>query len=768
MTARSKKPAVVASSPARDAVMRASTPPNGDPFFFHSLRSQIAAQGSFDKPYAQSPYAYAPIRARAAALSQVPFVLLKWDRKAMATGETFDRRIKGLKRHISKAPDEILAFVAHIHRPAERFRAIRSLAPWLSVSQVRAIALDDAIEVESGPWYDLFRKPNPDMTRAQLWEATFTWKALDGGLFWAMESVAGPVLKPDEVPTRIYPEAYGDWRANVDKRRKKITGWYRKGENPNTALDPSWQITRWYSFNPYSQIDPLSPLTPAMQWLRSDYKAQVFNEAFFDNGARIGGTTTTDKSPTPQQRKEFLEQFEERHSGSRKRGRPSLLWDGLKYTPNDQTHREMEFTKLTDHTRDILSLVTGTPKIAMGQMEDVNLASALMSLRAWWEGVLLPELAYAEDLTDSHVFTEERAPGLFGVFDTSSVVALRDNMSENVDAAKKLWDMGATLNDLNQRFRLGLPETEGGDTGWRPQGLVPTNMPWEDTRPPASVPPEPPPAKEAKAITGAPAIVVIRADKSESEIERHRDRVITELLEPASAQFASRMKAFLFRLRNAQLKLITDADSIGAVEPLLFSIGEWRPRFIEDSLPLMKRWTRAGDRFAAEEIDDISGAGKAVSTDEELDSLSASLADKASISVTSLRRSLRNILATLFETDSNETTKEEIITAVKAFFAAQRSGERALVVGTWEAGVATSTARFKAWDKRGIETHVWSNSHDELVRHTHIEYGDAGPKKIGFNWASVINAPYVIRHPHDSSAPLKEVIHCRCAAVPLA
>jgi len=72
----------------------------------------------------------------------------------------------------------------------------------------------------------------------------------------------------------------------------------------------------------------------------------------------------------------------------------------------------------------------------------------------------------------------EYGPDIRLTYDLSNVEALAENYTEKVDNAKKLWDMGVPLTEINRRLELELEleGVDGADVGYLPGGLLPTNF----------------------------------------------------------------------------------------------------------------------------------------------------------------------------------------------------------------------------------------------------------------------------------------------------
>jgi hypothetical protein len=67
-----------------------------------------------------------------------------------------------------------------------------------------------------------------------------------------------------------------------------------------------------------------------------------------------------------------------------------------------------------------------------------------------------------------------------------------------------------------------------------------------------------------------------------------------------------------------------------------------------------------------------------------------------------------------------------------------------------------------------VELQYWMTAQDERVRPTHVIYGEAGSKPVGFDWSQLADdAGYTLRFPCDPEChEPSEVVNCRCFTVP--
>lgn len=97
----------------------------------------------------------------------------------------------------------------------------------------------------------------------------------------------------------------------------------------------------------------------------------------------------------------------------------------------------------------------------------------------------------------------------------------------------------------------------------------------------------------------------------------------------------------------------------------------------------------------------------------------------------------------------------------------QASTAKTLTVARTEVGGYMGGLRNEMFQAAGVSEQEWVSAGDEATRDSHVVFGQAGPKAIGFNYLTLVDgAGGVLRYPGDMEGPAREVINCRCVMVP--
>ncbi len=93
-------------------------------------------------------------------------------------------------------------------------------------------------------------------------------------------------------------------------------------------------------------------------------------------------------------------------------------------------------------------------------------------------------------------------------------------------------------------------------------------------------------------------------------------------------------------------------------------------------------------------------------------------------------------------------------------------GDRTDSIATTETnGAINSVQDYLALQLAELQT--WVTAEDDRVRPTHVIYGDAGAKPVGFDWSQLVGGGYTLRYPCDPAChEPAEIVNCRCFTVP--
>ena len=399
-----------------------------------------------------------------------------------------------------------------------------------------------------------FEKPNAFQGFGQLMESILGWIHINGDVILVMR-------RKDEnsVPEEMMAVSADPFEP-VFNKNGTIQGWLM--ENPEGGKKIPFrkhEIIHIAFWNPNEGWRGLSPITPARSGIRQDFFADSFNLSFFANNGAPGGVIEIEQNLTPEGFERVVKQYEDKHGQPGQAHKMLILEGGAKFKPATFTQKDMEFLNQKKWNRDATLAAFGVPKMEVGIIEEgANLAVIKMQSREFWLKNLIPKMELIEWHLWAQLFSKISGGRVWAEFDTSAIDALQDEFHEKVATARSLWEMGYTMNQINKRLKLGLPENSWQDTAFRPTqiealavdgdgtpivqdtenpGADPLRKPatGEDTKPNEGqeVKPEPAPAsKPAFAATADPnnkAAIGLLASKLQRFFFKQRSRQLSAL-----------------------------------------------------------------------------------------------------------------------------------------------------------------------------------------------------------------------------------------------
>jgi hypothetical protein len=139
------------------------------------------------------------------------------------------------------------------------------------------------------------------------------------------------------------------------------------------------------------------------------------------------------------------------------------------------TAAELDFVESRRFIRDEICSAFGVPPPMVGNYERATLANIETARQIFWRDTMIPVLDKISGILNLQLVAEYGSE-LRLRYDLTQVDALQENYTEKVNNAKGLWSMGLPWNEINRRLEMGFDEVEGGEIGYLPAGLLPTNF----------------------------------------------------------------------------------------------------------------------------------------------------------------------------------------------------------------------------------------------------------------------------------------------------
>src|SRR3984885_10990347 len=255
------------------------------------------------------------------------------------------------------------------------FAAVNAIASEVSNIQLRLYQVkgDDHEEQEDHPLLTLLDGVNERMTGIELKYVTMSHLELTGNCYWLLDGVNSDTDKP----RAIYPLNPGNVRLHLKK-----DAFPYKLDHYTFTID-----NKQFRFEPYQILhikypDPNDPFVgigipqTIPSWIDSDNYAMEYNRKFFINGASVGLYIQTDTNVEANIER-IRKGWGNRQEGVENAHKTPVLPKGAKLEHTGVTHRDMDFNKLTEATRDRILAAFRVSKTILGTAEsDTNRSTA--------------------------------------------------------------------------------------------------------------------------------------------------------------------------------------------------------------------------------------------------------------------------------------------------------------------------------------------------------------------------------------------------------
>lgn len=355
---------------------------------------------------------------------------------------TYGRGFLGYNRSNATRQMQSYGSVGTLFAIVHRTSNATSQVEWKLYRKARSGLKADRTEVTSHAALDLWTKPNPFMPRQEFVEGTQQHVDLVGEGWWVI------VRHPNfNIPLEM-------WYVRPDRMRPVpdpevfLAGYMYTGPDGTEialGLDDVIQLRMPNPMDPYRGLGPVQSLMTDLD--SSRYSAE-WNRAFFRNGAEPGGILEVDRRLDDDEFTELRMRWNEQHKGVGNAHRVAIAEGGLKWVDRKLSQRDMQFAELRAISRDEIRGAFGMPKFAVGDVDDVNRATAEASDDWFAKQLTVPRLerikaALNHDLLPMYGATAQGLEFDYVSPVTGSAADEADVLSTKATAAKTLIDAGA-------------------------------------------------------------------------------------------------------------------------------------------------------------------------------------------------------------------------------------------------------------------------------------------------------------------------------------
>lgn len=243
-------------------------------------------------------------------------------------------------------------------------------------------------------------KPNPEMTRFELFERTVASLNLDGNAYWYFEhDNLGRVAQVWPLPPSI---------VTVERSRSTWEIQYRVGSKAHAGIYTSSNILHFRAFPGVDDLKGLSPIANFAQSIGLGLAAEEYGARFFGQGSTQNGVIEVPGDPKDTVLKRMAQEWERDHQGVANAHRPGFLTGGAKWVPtsipNDDAQflqtREFQVTDIARIFRVQPHMIGDLSHATFSNIEQQSIEFVVHTIRPWLvrlESALAPLIAPADN-----------------------------------------------------------------------------------------------------------------------------------------------------------------------------------------------------------------------------------------------------------------------------------------------------------------------------------------------------------------------------------
>lgn len=266
---------------------------------------------------------------------------------------------------------------------------------------------EDDTPVTSHLALEVFNKPNPFMSRKQLFERVEQHMDLVGE-GWMVFGKTG------KWPTSIWP-VRPDRMAPVPSAKDFLSGYLFAGPDGDKVPLEIDDVMFMCMPDPNDAFRGLGPVQSLLATIDSMRFGTEWNKNTFLNAAEPGGVIEVAANLSDDDFDTFSRRWDEMHRGVAKANRIAMLEGGMKWVSNGYSPKDMQFVQLQTVGRDTIYEAYGMPKSAMGVTENVNKANAVSGKELFSEQLQVPRLDRFKEAFNTHFLPQfgNTAKGLY-------------------------------------------------------------------------------------------------------------------------------------------------------------------------------------------------------------------------------------------------------------------------------------------------------------------------------------------------------------------
>lgn len=327
------------------------------------------------------------------------------------------------------------------------------------------IKKDGKVE-DSSELAKLFRYPNRELSRFDLWKQTCAWWSLDGEAFWwfGEDYSCG-------IPKEFYVLNPRNMQHVVNNGKVSKWVYTESGSGKPIIILPD-EIIHFKDWNPWNEFRGVSPLVSLGLEVEQDLLAARQNTGLLKEGGVPKGLLKTDQVLTENEA-ELLARTWDKKYGRGMKNRVAVLGKGTEYQPLTFSPDVLKLYEMKQWNLYTLLAKYGIPPRVANMQDSKSSLSGTdtdSQHRAFWNFTLIPLLKNFEEVLEVQFFRKFKLTEK-GQFNLGNVPELQE--SEDAQSNRDIAEINAGLKTINDVLRTrGEKEKPWGDIWFRSSSLI--------------------------------------------------------------------------------------------------------------------------------------------------------------------------------------------------------------------------------------------------------------------------------------------------------
>lgn len=332
-------------------------------------------------------------------------------------------------------------------------------------------------ELPNHPLILLLNKPNPFMSRGQLWGTVVMDRSLAGNAYLLKARVQnGPLKGKVQELWRLRPD-----RVKIIPSASNFIEGYEYNIGRDKIVYPAADVMHFKTRNPLNDYYGMPPLMAATGRLSIDEYMENFLRSFYERGGAGPGSVLSVKQKLNQEQKDQIrDRFKAQFGGS------AGFHELMVIDSNEHTYTQMGLNRglrdalpkeLDAVTEARIAMIFGIPGSILGLLigyESSSYANKRQDWQVFWDLTMTPLLSDLDDVLNLSLVPEFGMIDEVG-FDLSDIRALQEDVDKIMDRHRANFQAGGISRERFLEL-IGEPPDESAGIVYVPRGVVPTEV----------------------------------------------------------------------------------------------------------------------------------------------------------------------------------------------------------------------------------------------------------------------------------------------------